>query len=109
MDRFQTDADSEFTLFYDMGAPNFSLVQQDTGVASGSQTTADWDGLAYNADYEWFVEATDGTEVQTSEIRRFTTTAGYAPAAPASLSAEPLTSSRILLTWTDLADNERGF
>ena len=75
-----TDADSEFTLTYQMTAgPAFALVQQNTGVSSGSQTSAAWTGLQPTTDYEWYASATDGTDSRTSEVRRFTTSANTPP------------------------------
>jgi VCBS repeat-containing protein len=74
LDQYETDASSEFTLDYDMtSGPAFELVQQRTGVSSGTETSATWSGLLPGTQYEWLVQATDGADLKTSEVRRFTT------------------------------------
>ncbi|HWH69429.1 MAG TPA: fibronectin type III domain-containing protein, partial [Candidatus Sulfotelmatobacter sp.] len=109
--QFETDADSQFTLNYSLSAgPPFALVQQHSGVASGTITTAAWTGLQPGTQYEWYVSATDGVETRTSELRRFTTLLeGNPPAAPSNLVATPESETEMLLTWTDGSDNESGF
>jgi VCBS repeat-containing protein len=76
----ETDASSQFTLSYTMTSwAGFNLIQQNTGVASGTATSEAWTGLQPGVEYEWFVAATDGTETQSSEARRFTASATAAP------------------------------
>ena len=80
LDQDETDANSDFTLDYNMQAgPAFELVQRNSGVPSGAPTSAIWTGLEPGADYQWFVTATDGTEARASEIRRFTTSVNTPP------------------------------
>lgn len=71
---------SQFALSYTMQTGGaFQLVKQDTGVTSGTATTATWSGLIPGAEYEWFAVATDGPERAISETRRFTTLANELP------------------------------
>lgn len=109
LNAYKTGPASEFTLDYDMGAPAFALIQENSGVLSGAQTTATWTGINVSTDYEWYVAATDGVGVRASEIRRFRTTAGAPPAAPSALAATPQSSTSIGLSWTDNSDSETGF
>lgn len=80
LNQYETDAASEFAFDYAMtSGPAFALVQQNTGVTSGTQTAATWSALLPGQEYEWFVQASDGTQTINSESRRFTTTATTPP------------------------------
>lgn len=72
LSQYEVGDSSEFTLNYPMGA-NFTLITQNSGVTSGTQTTATWTGLQAGAGYEWFVTANDGLETLSSAVRTFTT------------------------------------
>lgn len=73
---FETDADSQFTLTYDMGggAPPFSLIGTANSVTSGTNATVPWTGLDANKTYEWYVTVSDGVNLITSPTWTFTTT-----------------------------------
>ena len=109
--QYETDANSQFDLFYDMqsllGNP-YSTLAVNNGVSSGS-TTAVWPGLAVSTEYEWYVSVSDGVETVTSPVWRFRTADIALPSAPSGLSATAQSSSAILLNWTDNAINESGF
>ncbi len=65
LDQHETDADSQFTLAYDMGAPQFVQLGTVAGVPSGTEVAWTWPGLAANHDFEWFTTVSDGhTTVQ---------------------------------------------
>jgi len=112
LNQYETDANSQFDLPYDMqgllGA-QFTTVAVNTAVPSGSSTTAALADLATSTEYEWYVTVSDGTETITSPTWRFRTTDVTAPAAPSGLAAAAQSSTEILLTWTDNANNETGF
>lgn len=75
LNRFETDADSEFTLDYPMGAA-FTLAGQTT-VASGSTARVTPTTLEANSSYEWQVTVTNGNgRSRTGPIWRFTTGGG---------------------------------
>ncbi|HKX61263.1 MAG TPA: hypothetical protein VJS65_05455, partial [Verrucomicrobiae bacterium] len=109
--QFETDANSQFDLFYDMqsllGNP-YATLAVNSGVASGS-TTANWTGLSISTEYEWHVTVSDGIETVTSPVWRFRTLDVTLPAAPSGLAATPQSSSAVGLAWTDNAVNESGF
>jgi hypothetical protein len=57
---YMTDADSQFTLSYDMGGVSFTELGTVSGVASGSNATFPWTGLDIDATHEWYATVTDG-------------------------------------------------
>lgn len=58
---FQTDADSQFTLNYDMqGGTPFQVIGASSNVPSGSTASVSWPGLQSGAEYEWYVTVDDG-------------------------------------------------
>jgi hypothetical protein len=71
--QYETDADSQFTLSYDMGSAGFAVIATNSGVTSGTHTTTPWAGLTAGATYEWFVTVNDGVNSITGPIWTFTT------------------------------------
>ena len=103
--RFETDADSEFTLDYDMSAGGgLTVIGTNAGVPSGSHTSATWPGLASGANYEWCVTISDGTNTVTSPMWRFRT-ATNSPAFAANLLQVALQfdrpDGRVWISWTN--------
>ncbi len=76
---FETDADSEFTLPYAMGAGTAAWTALGTVNASGGSATLDWTGLAGSTEYEWYAAVSDGTNNVGSTARSFTSAANAAP------------------------------
>ncbi len=69
LNRYETDADSAFTLPFDLSAPQpapFATVGAER-VASGGVAHATWTGLAPDTLYEWRAVADDGTSTTTSQ------------------------------------------
>ncbi len=63
-----------FTLNFDMGAPDYTLLDTKY-VASGSHATTTWSGLDANTQYSWYADVSDGINpVVTSPAWTFTTT-----------------------------------
>lgn len=105
LNRFETDADSEFTLDFPMGG-TFSTIGSVT-VASGSTATYDWSGLSAATQYEWRVEVTNSSGKSRLGPTWSFTTAG-APqvnqppvAAGQAVSASEDTAQAIVLGATD--------
>jgi hypothetical protein len=75
LNQFETDADSQFTLSYDMAAASvpFDVIGTNTNVTSGSNTSVSWSGLSAGTEYEWYATASDGTEVTPGPLWSFTT------------------------------------
>jgi hypothetical protein len=71
LNQFETDADSQFNLSYDMKSA--SLIKSNTGVASGATTSITWSGLKPATQYEWYVAVSDGRTTTTGPTWRFTT------------------------------------
>jgi hypothetical protein len=71
--QFETDANSQFVLDYDMQGTPFSIIATSSGVASGSNATATWPGLPAGSQFEWYVTAHDGSVTTTSPTWTFTT------------------------------------
>ncbi len=78
--QFETDADSQFTLSYEMqgGTTPFTAISTQTNVASGSDVSITWPSLTASAQYEWYATVTDGNKTTTSATHTFTTASqGY--------------------------------
>lgn len=90
----ESDADSEFTLAYDMGgganlptakqkdsarilapdAPDaFELIGTNTNVPAGTTTSITWQNLAAQTTHEWYVTVSDGKTTTTGAVSSFTT------------------------------------
>lgn len=76
---FQTDADSQFTLSYEMQSDDFQVIGVNNNVPSGSTASLSWVGLNDNTEYEWYVTVDDGNTVTTGTTWRFTTTGPIVP------------------------------
>ena len=57
----------------------FATIGQNTGVASGSNTTTSWASLSAGQKFEWFVEVSDGTTTTTGPTWTFNTAPGADP------------------------------
>ena len=74
LSQFETDADSRFTLSYNMtNTPAFQLIGSNSGVASGSNSQLTWSNLLPNTTYEWYVTVSDGQTTTSGPVWRFTT------------------------------------
>jgi hypothetical protein len=112
LDQWETDANSEFTLAYDMeGGGSFVELGTVNDVSSGSDAFITWPGLSQGTEYEWFVEVSDPISTTTSAEWTFTTELPVIdpPDAPTDLGATAFSYSRIDLEWTDNSDNEEDF
>jgi fibronectin type 3 domain-containing protein len=83
LQQFETDADSQFTLAYDMGSSAPFQVIGTSSVPSGSNATATWSSLSQGTDYEWYATVSDGKTTTTGPTWTFTTQApaNHAPVA----------------------------
>ena len=70
---YETDADSQFTISYDMGRAPRRGRRLGTVNSSGGAVTIDWTGLAGSTEYEWYAAVSDGIYNIGSTVRRFTT------------------------------------
>ena len=79
--QYETDANSQFSVYYDMSSTStpFSLIGTNTGVTSGSTTTFPYSGLAPNTCYQWYVTVSDGASVVTGPVWTFTTGTNPSP------------------------------
>lgn len=73
LNAFQTDADSQFTLSYDMQGSGFTALKTNPNVAAGTTATTKWSGLQPNTEYEWYVTVSDGLNTVASPHWRFRT------------------------------------
>jgi hypothetical protein len=71
LNQFETDADSQFTLSYDM--QGFVQIGRNTNVSSGTSSTITWSNLSPGTQYEWYVTVNDGENTTTSPKWQFTT------------------------------------
>ncbi len=98
-DSFETDATSQFTLDYDMrGGESFTAIASFTDVCADTNLSFAWNGLAPNADYEWYVEAQDGETTQRGPVWRFTT-GSAAELHPLRLSLARAPNGHLALSW----------
>ena len=72
LNSFETDADSQFDLSFNM----LPFLGQVNNVASGATPCFTWNNLSYSTDYEWNMELYDGQDVTIGPVWRFTTPAG---------------------------------
>ena len=73
LNQFETDADSQFTLTYDMATTGFAPIATVPGVASGTNAQATWASLFPGMSYEWYVTVSDGANTSTGPVWRFAT------------------------------------
>jgi hypothetical protein len=75
LNQYETDANSQFSVYYDMSSTTspFTLIGTNTGVASGSTTTFPYSGLSPNTCYQWYVTVSDGESTVTGPVWTFTT------------------------------------
>ncbi len=79
LNQYETDADSQFSLDYNMNGTRFAVIGT-TSVASGSSTSVVWPNLAPGTEHEWYVTVNDGTSTTSGPVWNFTTETE--PAAP---------------------------
>jgi hypothetical protein len=76
LNQWETDTNSQFTLAYDMDgevcAP-WQLISTNSGVSSGSVTSAFWQNRVGTSQYEWYVSVSDGVYTVNGPIWSFTT------------------------------------
>jgi hypothetical protein len=77
---FETDANSQFTMTYDMTDLGGFVEIGSTTTPSGGTASVSWSGRAPNTQYEWYAVADDGAATVVSPTWSFTT--GAAPAVP---------------------------
>ena len=96
---FETDADSQFTLSYNMQSAVTDWIPLGSVNVSAGGTAASlpWTGLEAGKDYEWYATASDAVNTASSTTRRYSTTAPAAPSvaitAPANGSSVPLNTT----------------
>ena len=80
LNQWETDADSRFELPYVMStSASFAQIgQPQTLIASGTNASVPWSGLANGTQYEWYVTVSDGTTTVTGPTWSFTTAASQA-------------------------------
>jgi hypothetical protein len=78
---FETDADSEFTLDYNMSSTAPWTALGTLNLAGGETTaTLAWSGLAANTEFEWYAAVSDPVNTPVgSTVRTFTTNGNAAP------------------------------
>ncbi|MDI6858731.1 MAG: sialidase domain-containing protein, partial [Dehalococcoidia bacterium] len=71
---YETDDSSQFVLGYDMGGSSeYEVIAINSGVPSGSNTTAVWESLSEGTEYEWYVTVSDGAQTTVGPVWTFTT------------------------------------
>src|SRR3990172_1455718 len=75
LDQWETDADSQFTLPYDM-TDRYATIGTLTGVASGTTASLYWNGLNSPSEYQWYATVSDGVNSTTGPVWSFTTATG---------------------------------
>lgn len=75
LNQYETDADSQFSLDYDMNETGFQTIGT-VNVPSDSNASMEWPGLLSGTEYEWYVTVSDGTETITGPSWNFTTGSG---------------------------------
>jgi hypothetical protein len=76
LNQYETDADSQFTLPYDMPGTTpaaFTQIGSLSAVPVGTTASVTWSNLAAATTYEWYVEASDAEHTVPTATRTFTT------------------------------------
>ncbi len=73
LNQFETDGNSQFTLFYDLQDSGFAALKTNPNVAAGDTVSTRWSGLRPNTEYEWYAQVSDGLSTTTSPKWRFRT------------------------------------
>lgn len=83
LNQYETDANSQFSVHYDMSSTSspFTLIGTNTNVTSGSTTTFPYSGLSPNTCYQWYVTVSDGSSTVTGPVWTFTTGTNPSPQA----------------------------
>lgn len=86
LNQYETDANSQFSVYYDMTttASPFSLISTVTGVPSGTTVTFPYTGLSPNTCYQWYVTVSDGSTTTTGPVWTFITGTNPQPFAQSS-------------------------
>jgi hypothetical protein len=105
LNTYETDADSQFDLPFNM----LPYLGQVSNVASGTAPCFTWNSLSHSTDYEWNMELYDGANITIGPVWRFTTPAASAlPVTFADFSAT-ISGKRIKLSWKTMfeSNNDR--
>jgi hypothetical protein len=96
LSQYETDANSQFSVYYDMSSTSspFTLIGTNTGVASGATTTFPYSGLSPNTCYQWYVTVSDGESTVTGPVWTFTTGTNPSPLVNKNNQASLRTSAR---------------
>jgi hypothetical protein len=95
--QFQTDANSQFTLDWEMaGDTGFVEIGTIADVPSGTEAVLPWNDLEAGDEYEWYVTVSDGAETTTGPIWSFAT---EDPAPPPAIFSDDF-SSGTFSNWT---------
>ncbi|MFW6377137.1 MAG: hypothetical protein ACOCZ5_00690 [bacterium] len=62
--------------FYQYSLSELILLNTSNNIANNSEATYEWDGLNTGTTYEWYANATDGTDTTISDTWNFTTASG---------------------------------
>ncbi len=73
LNQWETDANSQFTMPYNMLSNNYQVIATNSGVPSGTTSTAGWPGLNEATSYEWYVTVSDGESTTTGPVWNFST------------------------------------
>jgi hypothetical protein len=73
--QFETDANSQFVLDYNMQGVAFTQIATNNNVTSGTDTQTTWSGRTGNTQYQWYATVSDGNQTVTGPTWSFTTAA----------------------------------
>jgi hypothetical protein len=105
--QFETDANSQFVLDYNMQGVAFTAIATNADVASGGHTSTAWPGRASDTQYQWYAAVSDGVQTVNGPTWSFTT-AGAVNNPPVAVDDAASTSedAPVTLTQADLKGND---
>jgi PKD repeat protein len=113
LNKYQTDADSQFEFGYQMDDGASYFVIGATNVPSGTTVNMLWPGLTPGTAYQWYVTVGDGTNMLRSPTWQFATTSTGTNTPPTVALVQPLDDTIVLagtnVTLEATASDTEGF
>ena len=106
LSQFETDANSQFVLDFNMQGVPFTQIGTDNNVPSGTPAETTWAGRTGNTQYQWYATVSDGNQTVTGPTWSFTTAATGTPPAAGDSTASTSEDTAVTVTQAALLAND---